>query len=382
MGILAFSTISKPVENSWVTGPMLFIAFGFIIGSNGFSLLSFSPNSASLKLLAELSLAVVLFNDASGLPLSQLFKTPRIAFRMLFIGLPITITLGYFCGIWIFDSLSWVEVALLAVALAPTDAALGQAVVKHPNVPKNIREGLNAESGLNDGICVPILLLFVSIAQHTTGDSIGEEALTLFIKEIGIGAIVGIIIAFLGYKLLKLTDTFKGFNHTWRQVPVFSIAIICFSSAQFLHGSGFIASFLGGLTFGYLSKMEYEDMTLISENAGDLLSFVTWVLFGSVLVQSLSVLTFEIVLYSILSLTILRMLPIFISLTGTPLSTERKLFLGWFGPRGLASIVFAVIILQNTLPGLQTIISTIALTIFLSVIFHGITANFWGNRLK
>lgn len=382
IGILAFSAISRPVEKGWITGPMLFIGFGFIIGNGGFGLLSFSPDSESLKLLAELTLAIVLFNDASGLPLKQLVIKPYLPARLLLIGLPLTLGISYFIGTLIFDSFSWVEVALLGIALAPTDAALGQAVVKHPNVPETIREGLNAESGLNDGICVPILLLFMAFANNKVGSDVGTEAFILFAKEVGIGSIVGIGIAFLGYRIIKSTDLKNYFSHTWRQVPMFSIAIICFAAAQYLHGSGFIASFIGGLFFGYISKGQYKDMTEISENAGDLLSLVTWVLFGAVILQSVKIITIEIVLFATLSLTAFRMLPVFLSLTGTKLSTQKKLFTGWFGPRGLASIVFAVMILDTKVPHLQAIESTIALTIFGSVLLHGVTANYWSKSLS
>lgn len=386
-GALIFSCVAGRVEKSWVTGPIVFIFFGFLIGPLGLNLLSFEANADTLKLLAELTLALVLFIDAAGADLKILRKESTIPVRMLLIGLPLTLLLGFGAGVALFDQLSLLEIAILATILAPTDAALGQAVVKNQSVPANLRQGLNAESGLNDGICVPILLVFLTLAGAGAGHGGGEHgggdhlALTLLAEELGIGLLVGVVLVVLTVYALRYARARNWLTHTWMQVPVVALAITCFAGAQYVGGSGFIAAFCGGLLFGHLMSDQREELLHSAEATGDTFALITWVVFGSAVVgHSISSITWPIVIYAALSLTLIRMLPIVASLTGTGVGTEAKWFLGWFGPRGLASIVFAVIVINEHLPHGNVIITTTAVTIIGSIILHGITANPWANR--
>jgi NhaP-type Na+/H+ or K+/H+ antiporter len=318
-----------------------------------------------------------LFTDAANANLGVLKKSFYIPQRLLLIGLPLTILLGFGVGILLFDTLTLIEVAILATMLAPTDAALGKAVVTNESVPANIREGLNVESGLNDGICVPILFVFLALATDTgTGDGTTSLALKLVAEEIGIGLAVGAGFTVLGTWLIKRFSSRGWITETWRQLPVVALSIVCFAVAQLLGGSGFIACFAGGLLFGAIAPSHKEPLLLAAEGSGDTLALITWVLFGaSVVGQALGSFSWEVVLYALLSLTVVRILPVFLTLTGMGLGTGEKLFMGWFGPRGLASIVFAVIVLGETLPGGDTIAMTVTCTIILSVLAHGLSAN-------
>jgi NhaP-type Na+/H+ or K+/H+ antiporter len=274
-------------------------------------------------------------------------------------------------------------VALLATMLAPTDAALGKAVVTNEEVPDAVRQGLNVESGLNDGICVPILFVFLALA---TGKA-GEEgpwhlALMLVAEEIGIGLAVGLVLTALAGLLLKFARGQQWLTHTWIQVPVVALALGCFAVAQWLGGSGFISAFSGGLLFGILAKQARDEFLRAAEGTGDTMALITWVIFGAAVVgQAAGHFSWLILLYAILSLTLIRMLPVFLVLTGMGVSTEGKLFMGWFGPRGLASIVFAVIVVNANVPNSGTIAATVVCTIMLSILGHGITANPWAGGL-
>jgi NhaP-type Na+/H+ or K+/H+ antiporter len=296
---------------------------------------------------------------------------------LLLVGLPLTILLGFGFGVLLFDNLSFFEVALLATMLAPTDAALGKAVVTNQAVPDSIRQGLNVESGLNDGICVPILFVFLALATGEAGDgSPWYLAMVLVAEEIGIGLAVGLLLTSLAGWLLRFAGRRQWLTHTWIQVPVVALAFACFATAQSLGGSGFIAAFTGGLLFGVLAKQHRDEFLRAAEGVGDTFALITWVIFGAAVVgQNVGDFNWYIVLYAMLSLTVIRMLPVFISLVGSGVSIEGKLFLGWFGPRGLASIVFAVIVLNAQLPGGGELALTVACTIILSIIAHGITAN-------
>ena len=387
VGALLFSIVAGRVERSWLTGPIVFILFGFLIGPLGLELLSMEVKAGTLKFMAELTLALVLFIDAAGADLKVLRRESAIPTRMLLIGLPLTLLLGFGTGVMLFSEFFLIEVAILATLLAPTDAALGQEVVKNQSVPANLRQGLNAESGLNDGICVPILLVFLTLASggggHEAGEHVGVNypALTLLAEELGIGLLVGLVLVTLTVYVLRYARAQDWLTPTWIQIPVVALSISCFATAQYIGGSGFIAAFCGGLLFGYLMEDEKKELLHSAEGTGDTFALITWVLFGAAVVgSSIGHLSWPIVIYTILSLTVIRMVPIFLSLLGSGVSTEGKWFLGWFGPRGLASIVFAVIVINADLPQGETITTVVSLTVVLSIVLHGISAKPWASR--
>jgi len=372
-----YSIVAGRLERSPVSGAVVFVAFGLICGPHGLEILKFEVDAEGLRTLAELTLALVLFADAANADLRVLKRSLQIPERLLLIGLPLTILLGIMFGVFLFPYLSFLEVALLATILAPTDAALGKAVVANPVVPARIREGLNVESGLNDGICVPVLLVFLAFAG---GSVVGEAPIGIvlqeFATEIGVGAGVGAICASGGVFLLRAAHMRGWIGETWMQIPIPAAALTCFAAAQSLGGSGFIAAFVGGLIGGALIRKQKEQVLRAAEGLGDTLALLTWVAFAVAVASSaFSFLAWDAFVYAILSLTVIRMLPVFLALAGMELSVPDKLFLGWFGPRGLASIVFVVIVLNANLAGAETIAATVVWTIILSVLAHGLSAN-------
>ncbi|MGG2297647.1 cation:proton antiporter [Aeromonas veronii] len=384
--LLIYSLIAGRFESKLVNGPLLFLLTGWLLGPGGLELLSLSIDSAGIKLLAELTLVIVLFNDAANTNWQVLLANRQLPIRLLLIGLPLTLLCGALFGHWIFPDLPLLEMAILSTILAPTDAALGKAVVSNPAVPAPVREGLNQESGLNDGICVPVLLLLLALIAPTEQHAgTATLAITLMLEEIGIGLLVAFVLTSLTIRLLKISYLNGWQLPLWRQLTMPGLALLCFALAQTLGGSGFIAAFVGGLFIGHRlgeHKHAYMDSC---EGYGDLLSVVIWMVFGATLMPILpELLHWQYWLYAIASLTLLRMVPVWLSLIGTGLKPELKLFIGWFGPRGLASIVFAVMVLQNepALIGQRPIIATVLCAIILSVILHGLTANPWVERFK
>ncbi|HDX8642383.1 TPA: cation:proton antiporter [Aeromonas dhakensis] len=384
--LLIYSLIAGRFESRLINGPLLFLLMGWLLGPGGIELLSLSIDSDGIKLLAELTLVIVLFSDAANTNWQVLLANRSLPIRLLLIGLPLTLLAGTLFGRWVYPDLPLLELAILSTILAPTDAALGKAVVSNPAVPAPIREGLNQESGLNDGICVPVLLLLLALIAPTEQHSgTGLLAITLLQEEIGIGLLVAWGLTTFTLRLLK-TSYLNGWQlPLWRQLTMPGLALLCFALAQTLGGSGFIAAFVGGLLMG--RKLgEHKHAYLDScEGYGDLLSVVIWMVFGATLMPMLAeLLHWQYWLYAAASLTLLRMVPVWLSLLGTGLKLELKLFIGWFGPRGLASIVFAVMVLQNepALLGQRPIIATVLCTIILSVILHGLTANPWVARFK
>jgi len=379
--ILFYSSVAGAVERTWISGAIIFTAFGLLIGPVGLDLISFKADREAIRTLAELTLALVLFTDAAGADMGILSKTGRLPTRLLLIGLPLTILLGFGMAVFLFQELSLFEVALLATMLAPTDAALGKAVVSNETVPNAVRQGLNVESGLNDGICVPILFVFLALAAGKAGEgSPWQLALMLVAEEIGIGLAVGLLLTVMAGWLLKFAKRRQWLTEIWIQIPIVALAVACFATAQLIGGSGFIAAFSGGLLFGVLAKQQREEFLRAAEGTGDIMALLTWVIFGAAVVgHSIDKFSWAILVYAILSLTLIRMLPVFFSLSGLRVNTEGKLFIGWFGPRGLASIVFAVIVLNADLPNGGTLSNAVVYTVILSIILHGLSANPWAR---
>ena len=375
--VLLYSAVSGRVARSWLSGPIVFTAAGLVLGPAGLGVLTLPLTAAGLHTLAELALAMVLFTDAAHADLSVVRRALALPERLLMVGLPLTILLGFLAGLLLFPQIDPLEVALLAALLAPTDAALGAPVVANAAVPAPTREALNLESGLNDGICVPVIVILLDFAvgREIQGGT-ALHVLTVVAEELGIGLVVGVAVTAAAVGMLRLATRLGWIGGHWLQIPVVALAALCFATAQALGGSGFIACFTGGLLFGVLHGKGPPNLLAGAASTGEVLALVTWLVFGGpVLAALLPLVTWRSALYAVLSLTVIRMLPVWFSLSGTTLGARGKLFIGWFGPRGLASIVFVVFIVDAHLPGRETLAATAACTILLSVIAHGMTAN-------
>ena len=372
-----YSNIAGGAERTPINGPLVFMLVGLVAGPVFLRIIEFDESTEDFRALADLTLALILFLDASKANLEVFRKESHIPGRMLLIGLPLVLASGFGVGYLLFPDLGIYELALLATMLAATDAALGKAVITNEAVPARLRESLNAESGLNDGLCVPILFSFLALAVGTENDQSGTSlALGLMARELGVGLVVGLGLTFLGVLLVDFCDRKDWITEIWMQVIAPALAFACFATAQSLHGSGYVAAFVGGLLFGALAKEHTHTLVLAAEGVAETMALITWVIFGAAVVgQFFDYFTWEILAYAIASLTVIRILPMLLSLIGTTESFRARLFLGWFGPRGLASIVFLIIVLNADLPGAGTLASTVVCTITLSVLLHGFTAN-------
>lgn len=382
--VLLYSIFAGRFESRYINGPLMFMLTGVVLGPTVLDVLHIAVNGSTMRLLAELTLAIVLFTDAANANLNILRTYNQIPLRLLVIGLPLCLLAGWGFSLLLFPDIPWLEAAILATILAPTDAALGKAVVSNPGVPAPVREALNVESGLNDGICVPLLFILLALlVPEELHQGTLTMAVHLIVEEIGIGVLVGVALAMITNFLLRYSNHHQWSLPLWKQLTMPGLALLSFALAQYLGGSGFIAAFVCGLFTGYLLKEHKHHYLESNEGYGELLSVIVWVAFGTVVIAYVwPQLTWRSWLYAFASLTILRMIPVWISLIGTHLDTETKLYIGWFGPRGLASIVFAVIVMQEKLLAQQELVSTVVCTILLSVVLHGITANPWVARLQ
>jgi NhaP-type Na+/H+ or K+/H+ antiporter len=374
--VLVVAAVSRRLTGTPVTAAMVFVAIGVFVGPLVFDGVTSAPASEGVRRLAEATLSVVLFADAARIKPRSLRREYAVPVRLLGIGLPLTIALGTILAVVLFGGLSLTEALVLAILLAPTDAALGEAVVTEPRLPSRIRQGLNVESGLNDGICVPLLLIALAAAEVEDKASSGHHAIRIVVEQIGYGLVGGVAAGLAATAVIILAERRDLVSASWLQVIPVASAGLAYGIALALGGSGFIAAFIAGSIFGALVSRESEQASRLSEELGELLGGVTFLTFGAVLLgPALEHLSWQIALYAVLSLTLARMVPVAIAMIASSARVPTVAFLGWFGPRGLASIVFAVIVVEEAnLPGAQTILTTTYVTIGLSVLAHGVTA--------
>lgn len=380
--LLFYSLFAGGIETRLLNGPLMFMLVGLILGPAFLGVLQPRIDKDGLRMLAELTLAIVLFSDAANADLKILKAHEGLPLRLLMIGLPLTMLSGWLIGRWLFPQIPPVELAIMATLLAPTDAALGKAVMSNPKVPGAVREGLNVESGLNDGICVPVLLMFLALLIEEQTRSPLSLAGELFIEELGIGAVVGLALTLIAWLMFRYASKQSWQSPIWSQLTLPGLALLCFATAQTLGGSGFIAAFVGGLLASRLFSEQKHRLLEASEEFATPLSVITWIVFGALVIPRVwGNLTPAIWFYAVLSLTVIRVLPVLISLAGTAFDYETRLFIGWFGPRGLATIVFAIMILDYPLEAGRMVGAIAVCTVLLSVVLHGLSANPWVSRL-
>ena len=376
LAMLVVAVVSKRLSGSPITPAIVFVSIGLLVGPKVLDGINLTSTSSTVRALAEATLALVLFADASRIDLGALRREASVPLRLLGIGLPLTIALGALAAAVSFDLLTFWEAVIVGIILAPTDAALGQAVVTEPRVPGRVRQGLNIESGLNDGICVPLLFAAVAVADVESHISEGRTGMTLLLEEVGYGIAGGVAAGLVIGAVVVYADRRDLIEGNWRQVIPASGAALAYGIAVALHGSGFIAAFVAGLVFRAAIKRDPVDINRFTEEVGSVLSGVTFILFGAILLgPALGELSWQLALYAVLSLTVVRIVPVAIAMLGSHARLPTIGFLGWFGPRGLASIVFAVIVIEESqLPHEHLIVLAVYLTVGLSVFAHGLTA--------
>jgi NhaP-type Na+/H+ or K+/H+ antiporter len=372
--ILLWGVCSARLQRLDISAPMVFVALGLLC-ANPLGLVDVSSRSEALHSLAEVTLALLLFSDAARVNLRVLAGDAAVPARLLFLGLPLSIGLGAIAAGLLFPGENVWVLAAIAAAVAPTDAALGAQVVEDPQVPRRIRRILNVESGLNDGIATPFVSFFLAAAVSELTVNPAKSALGA-LGDLGLGALVGIAVGAGGGMLMKLATTRGWANPAYRSLTVVALALLAFAGAEELGANGFIAAFVGGLAFGTAVVPSERDTVLqFDAGMGSLLSLIVWFMFGAFLVQALDVVTWRSFVFAALALTVVRMVPVALVLMRSRLDRSTVAFIGWFGPRGLASVVFGLVV-SDALTGedARLALSVISLTVLTSVVAHGLSA--------
>lgn len=387
--ILAWAVTSDLLARLNITGPVVFAISGYALGNPDWGPLSVDVEAPSVHRIAELSLALLLFSDAARVNLSRLKADARLPGRLLAIGLPLSVILGSLFAAWFFSDFTWALAGFVGATLAPTDAALSAQVINDRRIPMRLRRALNVESGLNDGIVTPVVTFTLAVAagelgtgSHDSGSDHGGGALL----ELAIGLIIGLAVGTASARLVMVASRRHWMTKGAGRLATLAAALGSFELAVTLSGNGFIAAFVAGIAFGAALSADAADAANaveLPERLGEVLALAVWFLFGAALVP-IAVHNFDLALlaYAVLSLTVVRIVPVALALLGAGLDRSTVLFVGWFGPRGLASVVFALLAVEELgeAPVVEHAVAVIALTVLLSVVLHGVTAGPFGSR--
>jgi len=356
---------------------MVFVSVGIVASPLGIDLIEAGLTGHAVRVIAEVTLVLILFVDASTINLQSLIREKGLPFRLLFIGLPLTMILGVVLALPLFNDMSLWTIALMAFILSPTDAALGQPVITSPLVPDKIKKALNVESGLNDGMALPPILACIGALSAVAPERANIHYWIGFtFKQFFFGPLLGAVVGWVGGSLVEKASEKGWMNPTFQRLAAWSLALMAYALAEKFHGNGFIASFFGGLMLGVHTPAVRERIHEFGEAEGQQLALFVFLFFGLAAVP-LAIQHWDIKawVYAILSLTVIRMLPVAVSLKGTKMSRFSIAFIGWFGPRGIASVLYLLIVVGELgLEGYERMLSVIVLTVLLSVCLHGITA--------
>jgi NhaP-type Na+/H+ or K+/H+ antiporter len=384
-----YTILGHTLAQIWISMPIFFVIMGAIVGPNGLGWTSFGLESSAVETLTELTLALLLFADAATLDFNQVKDDVQMPGRLLFVAFPLVVLMGGLIAYLIFPVDKIGYALLMGAILAPTDAALGLPIFNNPRVPVRIRRALNVESGLNDGLATPLVTLFIALSlEELTGGQF--RWMILATSEIAIAVVVGVTLGLIGGWLFTQAVNKNWTSNVARQIGNPSLALLVFFVTKELGGNGFVAVFIGGILFGYMTRNVLHDAIEYTEITGTYLSLFVWTIFGMViaipLVQNFSPLAF---LYAILSLTVVRMIPVVIAMVGTGLRKDTTLMMGWLGPRGLASVVFLIMTVEAAHEAhveIDLLVASVGWTILLSVLLHGATAlplaDWYGGRIE
>ncbi|WP_017575518.1 cation:proton antiporter [Nocardiopsis kunsanensis] len=378
--LLGYALISGWTRGAWLTAPMVFVTGGLVLGPAGTGVLDGTVPGQVVRVLTEATLVLVLFSDAVRIDLGALRRDYHLPIRLLGVGLPLGAALGALLAFGLLPSLGALGAVLLSAVLIPTDAALGESVVADERLPGRIRQGLNVESGLNGGLVLPVVVVLSAMVGNLedAAESVPDWALMTG-QEVALGLLMGVAAGALGGRALLLADRAGWINSTYRRLFPLALAAVAYTSAEAVQGNGLLSAFAAGLLFGMAARSDREFVHQFTEHEGELVSMLTFLLFGALVIgPRLGDVDPQVVLYALLNLVVVRPLAVAVATLGIRFRLETVLFLGWFGPRGLASIVFALMVVEQV--GTATsdrILVAVGVTVLISVYAHGITDMPW-----
>ncbi|MBL7546538.1 cation:proton antiporter [Frankia sp. AgB1.9] len=375
VAIFGYALVERRLWHTPISGAMVFTAAGLLASEQVTGLVNPAEAGHGAMIFLELTLAVVLFSDAMGANVGSWATEAPLPGRLLGLGLPLTMAVGWMLGWALFHDLGPWGAALLAAVLAPTDSALGLPVITDERVPRLIRHALNVEGGLNDGLVLPFVTIFLALAQEEENAAGSGYAVTVLLRALVASAAVGLALGAVGAVALRWSKNSGWSGRRWQSAALLALAVLAYVLADLIDGSGFIAAWVAGLAAGLVARESLSAALRLPEEAANLGVSVSFMLFGALfLAPALESATWTAVAYGLLSLTVIRMVPVALALSRSRLAPQTVAYVGWFGPRGLASIVFAGLVATSGLPEQGQIVPVVMLTVGMSVVLHGITA--------
>lgn len=379
---IIYALLTKAVSRTVLTLPIIFVGIGYLCAPIATSFGTTEELRGSARFLAEITLVLILFADACHVRFARLKSEFTIPLRMLIIGMPLTIGMGILVISLVFPAGGLAIALLTAALLTPTDAALSQAVVNSPDVPETLSCAINVEGGLNDGLVLPFVLLGAILASTNMLET--ESFAVLAVTQLLLGPLVGIVFGWCVARMLGIVEKRDWIMDSAKGIVFLATALASFLASELIGGNGFIAAFVAGVVFGNTNRGEITAIDAFMDGPGQLLTMASFLMFGALmLADGLDHMSWSTVIVATLFLTVVRMVPIWVSLLGTGLALREKLFLGWFGPRGLASILFTLIMMDEfDFPGEEELLACVSLTVGLSVLLHGISAKPLARLIK
>lgn len=375
--VLCYAVVSGLVLRWYLAPALIFVALGLVLGPFGMGMVKAGVHEKGFTILAQLALTVILFNQASMLDLSNVFQRGHLSLRLLGIGIPVTIALGTLTAVLVLPVLPFWEAVCLAVIVAPTETALIGALLTDRRIPERVRYALSVESGFYDGFALAALLGALALASEQTHPA-GEHWAWFAFRTEGVSLVVGLVIGLVGGFVIARSGARGWMSDTWAQLATLALALVCFGVGERVHGSGFVTAFAGGLAYAMVSPRSggRPTMTQVSDAAGELLELLVFALFGAVaVVPAWRDVSWRVVLFAVLGLIAVRLAAVAIALLGSGLPARSTLFIGWFGPRGIGTLVLGVIVIdQGEINQGALIANAVAVTVTVSLLLHSLTA--------
>lgn len=374
--VLCYAVVSGLVKRWYLAPALIFVLFGIILGPFVFNVIDVGTDAASFTVVAQLALTVILFNQAAQLDLSTVFRRRELTFRLLVIGIPLALALGTATALLVLPMMPLWEAVCLAAIVAPTEVALVDALLEDKRIPERIRHALSTESGFYDGFALAALLAALALASDRTDPDAGRWTLFIVRTEV-VSVVVGLAIGGIGGLVMARSQKREWMSDLWAQLATLAVALVCFQAGEGLHGSGFVAAFAGGLAFAYMAKrVGVPPEMQVSEAAGQLLELMVFAMFGSyAVVVGWRDAGWRVVLFAVLALFAVRMVAVSLALVRSHLPVRNRLFIGWFGPRGIGTLVLGLLVVERgQIEQESLIIQVVVVTVTLSLVLHSLTA--------
>jgi sodium/hydrogen antiporter len=376
--VLAYAVVSGLVRRTYVAPALIFVVFGAALGPAGLGLIEVeNANAESFTVLAQLALTVILFNEAARLNLRTVLARGRLTLRLLAIGIPVTIALGTLTAALLLPVLPLWEAVCLAVVVAPTEVALIEAVLEDRRLPERVRNTLAAESGFYDGFALAALYAALAVASEHRDPEPARWAWFAFRTEF-VSVALGLAIGAVGTAVIVRSCNRGWMSQTWAQLATVALALSCFGAGERLHASGFVTAFAGGLAYAMVSLQDRETSapTQVSDAVGELLELLVFALFGGfAVIQVWRDVGWPVVVFAIVAVFVVRVVAVLLAMLRAGLPLSSRLFIGWFGPRGIGTLVLGLLVIGNgEITQAPLIAQAVVVTVTLSLIVHSLTA--------